>query len=369
MNETPEIANPNQRAGVPALHKILIVRLGAMGDILHTLPAAILLKKNLPQAKIGWAVEKRWNSLLEWKLDGQPFPDIVHTVDTRAWRKNPGSSQTWREMLASFREIRAERYEVALDLQGAMKSAVVALLSGAPRRFGFAEPWEKPASLFYTNPLRVRARHVVDQNLQLAAGLLEKSGDKDLWGSVEWPATEESKRWLEGEMRRLGVTTPFAILNPGAGWGAKQWPVERYAEIARELGRDGVHSLVNYGPGEESLARHVEQNSDGHAVAARFTISELIAITSRASVFIGGDTGPMHLASLLKVPVVALFGPTDPARNGPYGTKSIVLRDAASVTSHKRMRETEAGLRNITAEQVLKAARELLRKKREGVRV
>src|SRR5206468_4311936 len=126
--------------------------------------------------------------------------------------------------------------------------------------------------------------------------------------------------------------------------------------------------LVNYGPGEEQMARSIELKTRGYAVAATFSISELMAIMQRARLFIGGDTGPMHMAALFNVPVVAIFGPTDPARSGPYATRSIVLRDQSSITSHKRIRETEAGLLNITTEQVLTAAKELLQLNKEGVR-
>jgi heptosyltransferase-1 len=358
VNNASEIASPR---------KILIVRLGAMGDIVHALPSAMYLKSVFPEAKFGWVVEKRWGALLEWNIRGRAFPDVVHQVDTRAWRKDLLSS--WTEIAGTVRALRAEKYDVAVDFQGAIKSAVIGLLSGAPKRFGFADAWEKPASLFYTNPVRTRSVHVVRQNRDLAVEVAGDIADEVSGSFFEWaPSDATVHAWLDAELRRLRLQTRFAILNPGAGWGAKQWPVERYAEVARELGAVGTRVLINHGPGEEELARYVEENSDGHAVAAHFNISQLMAITRKASLFIGGDTGPMHLAALLNVPVVALFGPTDPARNGPYGTKSIVLRDRSSVTSHKRNRDTEAGLRNITTHQVLKAVHELLGRKSEGVR-
>ena len=150
------------------------------------------------------------------------------------------------------------------------------------------------------------------------------------------------------------------LLNPGAGWGAKQWPAERYGQVARELAGDGYTLLVNYGPGEEALAHSVAASSAGAAYPVRCSLGELIALTRRAELFIGGDTGPLHLAAALKVPVAAIFGPTDPARNGPFGTRSVVLRNPESVTSHKRHTETEPGLFHITKDQVLAAARSLL---------
>ncbi len=167
-------------------------------------------------------------------------------------------------------------------------------------------------------------------------------------------------------MRRKGLLASrsdvhdFAILNPGAGWGAKMWPAERYGQVAQELAKDGLCSLVNYGPGEEDLAGAVEAASEGAARKISCSVSELIALTRRARLFIGGDTGPMHMAAALKIPVVAIFGPTNPARNGPFGTRSVVLRSASSMTDHTRRREPEQGLLEITVGDVVAATRKLL---------
>jgi heptosyltransferase-1 len=355
VSETSDIASPK---------KILIVRLGAMGDIVHALPAATVLRAAFPRTKIGWLVEKRWRELLNLS----PLVDHIHEVDTRRWRKNLLSTR--HESLSAIRNLQHEHYDVTVDFQGALKSAVFAQLSGAESRFGFAAPWEKPASLFYTHAVPVRRRHVVEQNIELANEVvLRKGGDSqnDILCVVFSPSSELQLQTAQ-TIAHLQLGTRFAILNPGAGWGAKQWPLERYSEVARALGAQGVRSLINFGPGEEELARQVEMNSDGHAVAASFTISQLMALTRKAALFIGGDTGPLHLASLLQVPVVAIFGPTDPARTGPYGTRSIILRDPSSITSHKRRREAEAGLWNISTGQVLNASLELLNVSPEGVR-
>ena len=152
----------------------------------------------------------------------------------------------------------------------------------------------------------------------------------------------------------------FAILNPGAGWGAKRWPAERYARVAQALADQGMRSILNYGPGEEALALAAETASGGAANAFRSSITELIAVTRRAKLFIGGDTGPLHLAAALQIPVVGIYGPTDPARNGPYGTRSIVLRRPASATSHKRVSQPNEVMLGIEVEEVVAAARVLL---------
>ena len=172
-------------------------------------------------------------------------------------------------------------------------------------------------------------------------------------------AEEKMASWL----RNQGAGN-FALLNPGAGWAAKQWPAERYAEVAKQLVKEGLSSLINFSPAEEAMARAVEFASGGAAKAIACSITELIALTRRARLFIGGDTGPMHLAAALQVPVVAIFGPTNPARNGPYGVKNIVLRSDASPTSYSHTNEADPGLLQIQPEQVMQAARELLKEGR-----
>jgi heptosyltransferase-1 len=158
-----------------------------------------------------------------------------------------------------------------------------------------------------------------------------------------------------------GSTNPFALINPGAGWGAKQWPAERYGGVARALAGDGLIPFINFGPGEEKLANQVETASGGKARPVTCSVGELIALTRRARLFIGGDTGPLHLAAALQVPVVAIFGPTDPARNGPYGTRSIVLRNSESRTSLSHTSAPDPGLLQITSEEAIAAARTLLK--------
>jgi heptosyltransferase I len=337
--------------------RILIVRLGAMGDIIHAMPAVLHLRVALPDASFGWAIEKRWSELISSNINFNdrvmPLVDTVHLFDTRKWRRNMMNRNTVTEVASAFRGLRDQHYDIAVDFQGAIKSAIIAKLA-ATQRYGFAEPREKPASLFYTNQVRPSARHVVDQNLELASAITRQEP------TVPTGIKTYSVCAMHSELHKELGASPFIILNPGAGWGAKQWPAERYAEVARALGAEGYRSLINFGPREDQLARAVEQRAEGHAFARQLSISQLKLVSTRASLFIGGDTGPLHLAAGLKIPVVALFGPTDPARTGPYGTRSIVLRDPSSITSHKRVRETEAGLMNISAEQVIAAARQLL---------
>jgi heptosyltransferase I len=350
--------------GLPGLRRLLIVRLGSMGDILHTLPAASALRKALPNATIGWVVEERWAELLCTlseprsgpRSPRRPLVDQVHTVDTRKWRTSLFSPQTWERIGASFSELRAPNYEVAVDFQGAVRSAMLARVSKAPVVYGAMQPRENVASMFYTRQVMTRGAHVVEQNLSLAEAV---AGRPLEISAVELPCDVRAEKQWNDRLQREGISD-FALLNPGAGWGAKQWPAERYGLVAKQLAKDGFKSLINFGPGEEKLAHAVEVASGGAARAVGCTLTELIALTRRARLFIGGDTGPMHLAAALGIPVVAIFGPTNPARNGPFGTRSIVLRNSLSPTTHARRAQPDPGLLEIGADQVVAAARELL---------
>lgn len=351
-----------------AAQRILIVRLGAMGDVIHALPAVARVREMLPEVSIGWAIEERWVELLCARDEARigprspqkPLVDTIHLVNTRAWRAAPFSDETWRELRAVRRELREARYDAVLDLQGALKSALVAELSGAPRRFGFAHPRERAAGLFYTHRADVatRERHIIEQNLELAERALGTRGEPSP-PRFELPRDPAAEEWCQRELQRRTLAR-FAILNPGAGWGAKLWPASKYAAVARALGEDGVRSVVNHGPGEEVLAQEVVAASNGAAEAVLCSLAELIALTRQACLFVGGDTGPLHLAAALGVPVVGLYGPTDPARNGPFGTRSVVLRSPESVTSYSHRAAGDAGLQSIAADHVINAARRLL---------
>jgi heptosyltransferase-1 len=221
--------------------------------------------------------------------------------------------------------------------------------------YGSAQPRENVASMFYARQVMVRGNHIVEQNLSLAEAVAHRSLEMP---EVEFPHDQAFEKKCED---RLAGIRDFVLLNPGAGWGAKQWPAERYGQVARRLAEDGLKSLINFGPGEEPLVRAVELASDGTAQSVTGSLTELIALTRRARLFIGGDTGPMHLAAALGIPVVAIFGPTNPARNGPFGTRSIVLRSPASPTTHSRRAQPDPGMLEISSDEVVAAAQRLLR--------
>lgn len=380
-------ANPNfDRSAVdrPKIDRLLIVRLSAMGDVIHTLPAAQALRDAFPDAMIGWVIEERWAELLcapgtprrGPRSAQRPLVDWIHPVSLGRWRKSLFTIPTLQEIARTWNDVRGARYDVAVDLQGAIRSAVLASWSGARVVYGAAEPRESPASLWYTRRAITRGAHVVEQNLSIAETVAQKKMEVP-W--VELPHDVAAERRIEQQLDERGVRD-FAILNPGAGWGSKRWPAERYGRVACALAADGVRAIVNYGPEEENLANEVAAASKGSANPMKCSITDLIALTRRARLFIGGDTGPMHLAATLQVPVVAIFGPTDPARNGPYpsrnpmshamndamndamnnGARSIALRNPASSTTHARRSQPDEAMLEIGVDEVVSAARRLL---------
>ena len=352
---------------IPRFESLLVVRLSAMCDIIHTLPAVAALRHALPNATLGWLIEERWAELLctlRYPRSGprspqRPLIDRVHTVNTTEWRRAPFSFNSWQQMAVGLSQLRGIQYDAVIDFQGAVRSALLARWSGAPIIFGSAQPRENAASMLYTRKILTdNHAHVVEQAFALARAVAPAVPAK--CDSV-FPVDPDAETKITATLADINK---FAILNPGAGWGAKRWPAERYGEVARELTKDGITSLVNYGPGEDDLATAVENTSADAAKKITCSISELIALTRRSSLFIGGDTGPLHLAAALKIPAVAIFGPTNPVRNGPYGTQSIVLRNHSSVTDHTRHSEPEQGLLEITVAEVVAAARNLLQRDR-----
>jgi heptosyltransferase-1 len=314
-----------------------------MGDVLHALPAVTALRRALPEAHIGWAIEPRWRALLSPEL-----VDAVHEVPTRDWKEAPVSLRTLRQILALRREFRAADYDVAIDLQGSLRSAFLARLSGAPRVFGAAEPRETPARTFYTHRVGLHQVSVVAQAVELvnaATGLALQAVAPVVGAVAEGVSTG-------------GVA--FVLISPTAGWGAKQWPVAAYNELIERLEAAGHTVLVNAGQAEDPTAKAVARGTRARVVAT--SLADFITLTRGAALVIGGDTGPVHLAAALGVPTLALFGPTDPARNGPHfpGGRATILRHPASVNSYKRYAAAELGLRSITVEEVYDAALALL---------
>jgi lipopolysaccharide heptosyltransferase I len=318
--------------------KILIVKLGSIGDIVHTLPTMAAIARRLPHAEISWVVESRSAEVLR----DNPRLDLLIEIDTKGLRRWPMSGETLRAPRRQFHQLRASSFDLAIDFQGLLKSALVSKLSGARRRYGFARPaLRESASRFLAHrQIKVPSNvNVIVKNLALASGALGIELETDP-SSFEFPLGTSAAHRLEAQSAAGGA--PFAILNPGGGWATKLWSAERFGRLADALWTEhGLHSLVSYGPGEKELAdRVVAASESGQARAVSLSLKGFYELTKLADVYIGGDTGPTHLAVAARTPVVGLFGPTEWWRNGsPFPEDICVERNEIDcrVDCHRRV--------------------------------
>jgi heptosyltransferase-1 len=336
-----------------------------MGDILHALPAVTALRQAHPDWVIDWVIEPRWCALLAAESStgrltvansAQPLVDHLHFAATKQWRKAPFSRQTLHEFNVLRSALRAAEYDAVIDLQGAIRSALVARLAGCRRLIGEAEPRERAARWFFCERVVTHGVHVIEQDVELASAI---AGDALTPVEPMLPVDPAAEHWADEFLPPI-TNKPAVLINPGAGWGAKRWPNERYAIVAQSFIARGFRVLVNAGPGEEPLAEELCRQTGGAATPLPSTLAQLIALTRRISLVIAGDTGPLHLACALGRPVVGIYGPTDPSRNGPFGTRFKVLRSPESRRDHTRRAATEAGLLTIHPDDVLRAADALL---------
>ena len=348
--------------------RLLIVRIGAMGDVLHVMPAVAALRERHPEWFLGWAIEPRWSELLESSAEfggtvgyasrgpGKPLVDRLYRLPARRWGERPFAPSTLSEILTIRRLLRGEKFDLCVDMQGSIKSAVVGRMAGAKELVGAAEPRERQAAWLYGRRIPLHGEHVIEQGCELLSAAL---GETLQPAPVTLPEDAAAEQWCDAAL--ADVATPFAMIAPAAGWGAKQWPAERFGAVAAALARAGVRTVVNAPSFGDALALKVVEASGEAAKLVPCSVGQMVALVRRAAVVIAGDTGPLHLAAALGRPVVALFGPTDPSRNGPWDTRAAVLRHASSRRNHKRLTETESGLMQITVGEVIEAALCLLR--------
>jgi len=329
---------------------IVIVKLSAIGDVLHGVPTAVALKRAFPRARIGWVVEGRSGDVLA----GHPAIDHLFRVP-RGWLRSFAAVRSLRRQLLDFAP------DVTVDLQGLLKSAVPTRLSGARMRIGHAAPESREGAwLAYTHPVRATADHVVDRNCELLAPLGVRSVAPS-FDMPRWPVSlARMREWL-GSLRLAAAPV---ILNPGAGWPSKIWPAERFAGVARELERrHGLRSVVVWGgDGELASAERIAAAAGGAAVVApRTTLQDLGELARLARLFISSDTGPLHLAAAVGTPCVGLFGPVPGARNGPYGPLHAVVEPPVALRPAWDDRKTDTrSMAGIDAEPVVAAAGDLL---------
>ena len=296
---------------------ILVIKLSAIGDVVLTLPAVSALRRSFPDARITWAVDAKASAI----LDGNPIVNRIIKID---------SSKSLAQTISAFRsargQLRESSIDIAIDFQGLLKSALVARMSGAKRRIGFAtnELRESAGRFFLTEQIGpAEGGHMIEKNMRLVEAAGAKTPDK-----YEFPIVVSSTddRFVKNRLYAEGITE-FVILNPGGGWVTKLWAPERYGELAGWLWKNyGLRSVVTYGPGEENLVERVLQNSrKGIAVGIPTTLKQFVALARRARLMVTGDTGPMHLAAAVGTPIVAMFGPTAPHRNGPFLAADVTI--------------------------------------------
>ena len=338
----PDPPAPNAQRPAP---RFLIVRLGSLGDIVHALPAVAALREAHPRATIDWLVDRRNVEMV----------GLVAVIDRVVVLERP----TLGGWLAAIRILRRERYDVAIDLQGLMKSAVLARASGAPRVVGFSI-WhlrERSARPFYSETAEPSSGHVIARNFVLVAALGAREG---VW---RFPLAGVVSPALDAVRARVGDGR-FALVNPGAAWPNKRWPTDRFAAVARFLReRYEWTSVALWGPGEEALAGDLAARSAGAAIVAPPTsIGDLVELSRAAALMVSGDTGPLHIAGAAGTPLVSLFGPTDPGRNGPWEARDRALSryDGCGCHYRRRCRRADWCLADITVDEVTRAIEERL---------
>jgi heptosyltransferase I len=347
--------------------KILIVKLGSIGDIVHTLPSLAAIRRALPRAEISWAVERRTAEILR----DNPFVDRLIEVDTKALRRWPMSGETLLAPRQQLRRLRASSFDAALDFQGLLKSAAIARLSGARRLYGYSrKALREPASrLLLTRTIQTSADlHVMVKGLRLTAGALGISVPTDP-SEFEFPIGTTGAHELEAEsvMPAAAGARRYAILNPGGGWPTKLWSAERFGQLADELWiHHGLHSIVTYGPGERELAHTVVASASrtNRARAASLSLKGFYALARGADIYVGGDTGPTHLAVAAGAPVVGLFGPTEWWRNGSPRPEDICVQrdDIGCRIDCNRRSCSQWVCMDMEVERVLDAVNERLRR-------
>jgi heptosyltransferase-1 len=324
-----------------AEERFLVVRLGSLGDIVHTFPAVAALRESFPDAKIAWCTHPRWVELVE----SARLASEILAVDSR----------NMEQVRAARKKIRAEKWDATIDYQGLWKSAALGFLGGVSRRIGFSSAAirEFGVPILYTDRVTPKGAHVAEQNGELSL----RAGAKKAVSAFSLHVDNTAEETVKAELAKQGIDGRYVVLSPGGGWRSKCWPAERFGELCGRIGAKlGFRCVVNYGPGERALFEGVAAASgDARPVAYDGELAGLMALLRRAVCVVGGDTGPLHLGVAMGARPVAIFGPTDPARNGPYPAQPVVLRSSSAVTTYKRGVETDPSLLKISVDEVFAA--------------
>jgi ADP-heptose:LPS heptosyltransferase len=322
--------------------RFLVVRLGSLGDIVHTFPAVAALREAFSFAQIVWLTHPRWSALIE-----------SSELATEVWEAETRSYNSLREVIG---RIQKTHFTTAIDYQGLWKSAALPILSRVPRRIGFSSQTirEFGVPILYTERVASTATHIADRNGELS----RHAGARNGVAPFALAVSSIQEAFVLQLLRR------YVVLSPAGGWRSKCWPPERYGALCQKILDDlGMRCVLNYGPGEEDCAAAVKAASgEAEPIAYNGSLGQLMPLLRNAVCIVAGDTGPLHLAVALGTPAVALFGPTDPARNGPYRTdpargSDIVLRSPNAITTYKRGDHPDPSLLEIEVEAVFDAVR------------
>ncbi len=329
--------------------KILIVKPSSLGDVVHSLPFLSAVKSCFPNSEIHWVIAKG----LEGLLDGNPMINKLIVINKDLWKRISRAVDTVREVRRLFKEIREEQYDLVVDLQGLLRSGLITLASRAPARIGFTEAREG-SRFFYTATVRGgKDLHAVDRYLKIATALgCEADG-----AVFPFPLTKDSDSWVKAFKSDL---KEYIVFVPGARWTTKIWPAENFGKVASLV---PVRSVVVGSGADKGIAEKVVASSLGKAVsvAGKTSLTELIEIMRGARLAVSNDSGPMHIAAALGVPVVAIFGPTSPERTGPYGSSHVIVRSGAACSPCFKKKCVDLKcMKEVTAAGVGKRVRELL---------
>lgn len=325
--------------------RFLVVRLGSLGDIVHTFPAVSALRETFPGAEIVWLTHPRWRLLVE-----------SSKLASQIWATETRSIHSLRKIISDLKNLPCD---AAIDYQGLWKSAGLAFVGGIRRRIGFSSETirEFGVPILYTDRVHCTATHIADQNGELSLHAGARNPVASFTLRVPKADIDEMREYLQKHS-----LTRYVVLSPGGGWRSKCWPPERFAELSKMIHESlGLRCVVNFGPGEGDLALAITDCSGGaEPLPYNGSLGTLMALLCNAACIIGGDTGPLHLAIALGTPAVALFGPTDPARNGPYRTDDIVLRAPGVLRAHRRVDKVHPSMLQIQVTDVFDAVRRRL---------
>jgi heptosyltransferase I len=325
--------------------RFLVVRLGSLGDIVHTFPAVAGLRASFPNSEIIWLTHPRWVDLVS-----------SSGLATEIWPLDSRDLSSVRRILG---KLRASKWTVAIDYQGLWKSAFLPFFGGISNRIGFSSATirEFGVPILYSDSVRCQTTHIADQNGELSA----RAGAKQPVAEVHLKVNDSSATRVRADLAREGLDS-YVVLSPGGGWRAKCWPSDRFGALCQKIRTEiGLPCVVNYGPGEESLVTEVKSNSgSSQPVPYDGEMGSLMALLRGARCIVGGDTGPLHLAVALGTPAVALFGPTDPTRNGPYPPGQLVLRSPNAVTTYGRSNVADPSLLDLSVDAVFAAVKQRL---------